>query len=72
MTDATSPYTPSQSVVAGGAGGAVSMIIVWLIGLKVAVPSEIAIAISTAVSAALAYFFKGGRSIHTIPTEPTK
>jgi hypothetical protein len=51
---------PQPKVVAGGAAGAVSVILVWAVGLAgLEVPAEIASAVTVLISSAAAYLKKG-------------
>jgi hypothetical protein len=48
---------PTSKVVAGGAAGAVSIILVWVAGLfGLEVPAEVASAFTVLLSSAAAYF----------------
>jgi hypothetical protein len=51
---------PQPKVVAGGAAGAVSVILVWAVGLAgLEVPAEIASAVTVLIASAAAYLKKG-------------
>jgi hypothetical protein len=50
---------PQPKVVAGGAAGAVSVILVWAVGLAgLEVPAEIASAVTVLISSAASYLKK--------------
>jgi hypothetical protein len=67
---ATRSLAPQPKVLAAGAGGALSVILVWLLSVlfKVEVPSEVAAALTTLLA------FAGGyaRPVHAGRRDPNK
>ena len=69
---------PVRKVAAGGIGGAITTVIVWVLNtwvLEQSMPSEVAAALATIVSFALAYFVRPGANERInpiiIPATPT-
>lgn len=65
-------YTPSSSTIASvGIGVPIATVAAWLVGVccNVPVPGEVQAAIGALISAAVGYFFVGGRRADT--EEPT-
>jgi len=68
--DPVSPsLAPSNAAIAGAVAGAVTSIIVWAIGAfthpTVVIPPDISAALTTVISFAFVYVFKGGKAAHT-------
>lgn len=61
------PVRPSTSTVASGAGGAVAVILLWLVEtyLTGPLPAPVSASIATLVVIGTGYFFYGGRSADT-------
>jgi hypothetical protein len=54
---------PSASTVATGLSGGITVLVIWLIGLKgVVVPPEIAATLTMVISTLIGYFPKSGRA----------
>lgn len=59
---------PSTSTVASTVGGALAIVVLWIIEVSISpllIPAPVAAAITTLVAVGAGYVFSGGRSVDT-------
>lgn len=56
---------PSAKVAAGGIGGSISVVVIWLVNtlFGIEIPSEVAAAFATVISFVSAYFVRSERAV---------